>query len=177
MLRGATVTLVSTIPVDDAPYEVRLVDSAEEMSAAVREASADADVLVMAAAVADFRPAHPEAGKIERAERDTLTLDLVRTVDVLASAARPGLFRVAFAAEAGPKLDRARKKRLAKKVDLLVFNDILGAGIGIGSTDNEITIIGPDGEQHVPRADKAVCAEAIIAAIERGLTGSEGGAQ
>jgi phosphopantothenoylcysteine decarboxylase/phosphopantothenate--cysteine ligase len=173
-LHGADVVLVSTVPVPDAPYEVRMVVSAEEMGEAVRTASADADVLVMAAAVADFRPAEPQDGKIERAERDTFTLDLVRTVDVLASAARPGLFRVAFAAEAGPRLDRARAKKVAKKVDLLVFNDILGAGIGIGSTDNEITIIGPDGEQHVPRADKAVCAEAIVTAIERALAGRGG---
>ncbi len=170
LLHGADVVLVSTTPVEDAPYPVVLVESAEQMGEAVQQQVVDADVLVMAAAVADFRPAKPETGKIERAEKDRLTLDLVRTVDVLSSAARPGLFRVAFAAEAGPRLDRARGKRLAKKVDLLVFNDILAAGVGIGSQDNEITIIGPDGEEHVPRASKAVCAESIVTAIERGLS-------
>jgi len=51
-----------------------------------------------------------------------------------------------------------------------VFNDILAAGVGIGSQDNEITNIGPDGEEHVPRASKAVCAESIVTAIERGLS-------
>jgi phosphopantothenoylcysteine decarboxylase / phosphopantothenate---cysteine ligase len=169
LVHGADVVLVSTTQAEDAPYRVVTVETAEQMGAAVRDEAADADVLVMAAAVADFKPAEAEAGKIQRSQRDTLTLELVRTVDVLAGAARPGLFRVAFAAEAGPRLDRARAKRLAKKVDLLVFNDILAAGVGIGSPENEITIIGPDGEQHVPRAGKDVCAEAIVAAVERAL--------
>jgi phosphopantothenoylcysteine decarboxylase/phosphopantothenate--cysteine ligase len=123
----------------------------------------------MAAAVADYRPDNPVAGKIERADSQTLTLDLERTQDVLADAARPGLLRVAFAAEAGPQLERARRKRAQKGVELLVFNDILAAGIGIGADDNEITIIGSDGDQHVQRAPKSVCAEAIVAAIEREL--------
>lgn len=169
MVHGATVTLVSTDPVPAAPYRVVEVETATEMAAAVREATADADVLVMAAAVADFRPASAQCGKIERAERETLTLDLVRTVDVLGETARPGLFRVAFAAEAGPRLDRARAKRRAKHVDLIVFNDVLAAGIGIGGDENEITIIGPDREEHVPRASKDVCAEAVVRAIEAGL--------
>jgi phosphopantothenoylcysteine decarboxylase/phosphopantothenate--cysteine ligase len=169
LLRGAMVTLVSTTAVDGAPYRVEVVETAEQMAAAVRHEVADADVLVMAAAVADYRPAAPQAGKIERCDQDTLVLDLVRTVDVLASTAQPGLLRVAFAAEAGPRLDRARAKRLDKKVDLLVFNDILAAGVGIGSKDNEITIIGPDGEEHVPRASKEACAEAIVTAVERAL--------
>lgn len=166
---GADVALISTTPMPAAACAVTVVETAAEMAAAVTHAVADADVLVMAAAVSDFRPAEPLEGKIERADKDTLSLDLVRTVDVLAEAARPGLCRVAFAAEAGPRLDRARAKRRAKGVDLMVFNDILAAGIGIGSEDNEITIIGPDREEHVARAPKDVCAEAIVRAIEREL--------
>jgi phosphopantothenoylcysteine decarboxylase/phosphopantothenate--cysteine ligase len=168
-LHGAQVTLVSTVEQGPTAYEVVAVESAAEMAAGVKSLSADADVLVMAAAVADYRPANPVAGKIERADSQTLTLDLERTQDVLADAARPGLLRVAFAAEAGPQLERARRKRAQKGVELLVFNDILAAGIGIGADDNEITIIGSDGDQHVPRAPKSVCAEAIVAAIEREL--------
>jgi phosphopantothenoylcysteine decarboxylase/phosphopantothenate--cysteine ligase len=163
------VTLVTTQSAEGAPYAVVPVESAAEMAAAVGEQVRDADVLVMAAAVADFRPRDEHDGKIERGERESLTLELVRTVDVLASAARPGLFRVGFAAEAGPQLQRAREKKAAKGVDLLVFNDILAEGVGIGSDENEITIIGADGETRVPRTTKAVCAAAIVDHIEAGL--------
>jgi phosphopantothenoylcysteine decarboxylase/phosphopantothenate--cysteine ligase len=170
-LRGARVTLVTTQPAQGAPYDVVPVESAADMAAAVGAQLADADVLVMAAAVADFRPATSEDGKIARGDRETLTLELVRTVDVLAGSARPGLFRVGFAAEAGPHLQRAREKKAAKGVDLLVFNDILAEGVGIGADENEITIIGTSGETHVPRTSKAACAAAIVDHIEEGLKG------
>ncbi len=168
-LRGSRVTLVTTQPADGVPYAVVRVDSADEMAAAVGEQVRDADVLVMAAAVADFRPRDEEDGKIERGERESLTIELVRTVDVLAATARPGLFRVGFAAEAGPRLDRARAKKAAKGVDLLVFNDILAEGVGIGSDENEITILTQAGEVHVPRTTKTACAAAIADHIEAGL--------
>jgi phosphopantothenoylcysteine decarboxylase/phosphopantothenate--cysteine ligase len=168
-LRGARVTLVTTQSADGASYEVIRVESAADMAAAVGGQVHDADVLVMAAAVADFRPKDEEGGKIERGERESLTLELVRTVDVLASTARPGLYRVGFAAEAGPRLDRARAKKAAKGVDLLVFNDILAEGVGIGSDENEITILTPHGEVHVPRTTKTACAAAIADQIETGL--------
>jgi phosphopantothenoylcysteine decarboxylase/phosphopantothenate--cysteine ligase len=168
-LRGARVALVTTQPAQGAPYAVVSVESAGDMAAAVERELVDADVLVMAAAVADFRPRDVEGGKIARGDRETLTLELVRTVDVLAGAARPGLFRVGFAAEAGPQLQRAREKKTAKGVDLLVYNDILAEGVGIGADENEITIIGARGETHVPRTSKAACAAAIVDHIEAGL--------
>ena len=168
-LRGARVALVTTQPAAGVPYDVVPVESADDMAAAVGRELQDADVLVMAAAVADFRPKDVEDGKIARGERETLTLELVRTVDVLQGTARPGLFRVGFAAEAGPQLQRAREKKAAKGVDLLVFNDILAEGVGIGADENEITIIGPSGETHVPRTSKAQCAAAIVDHIELGV--------
>ncbi len=168
-LRGARIALVTTRPAEGTPYPVVRVESAEDMAAAVRSEVSDADVLVMAAAVADFAPREAREGKIERAARDTLTLELVRTVDVLAATAKPGLFRVGFAAEAGPQLQRARAKKAAKGVDMLVFNDILAEGVGIGSDENEITIITATGETHVPRTSKAACATAIVDEIEAGL--------
>ncbi len=170
-LRGADVVLVTTQPQAGEPYTVVDVESADEMAAAVREHCAAAHVLVMAAAVADFKPREAAAGKIERAGRETLTLDMVRTVDILRETVDAGLFRVAFAAEAGPRLQRARDKRIAKDVDLLVFNDALADGVGIGADDNEVTIIGPSREVHVPRASKAVCASGIVDEIEAGLEG------
>ncbi len=168
-LRGARVSLVTTQPAEGTPYPVVAVESAADMAAAVGAEVADADVLVMAAAVADFAPREAQNGKIERAGRDTLTLELVSTVDVLAETAKPGLFRVGFAAEAGPQLQRARAKKVAKGVDMLVFNDILAEGVGIGSDENEITIITATGETHVPRTSKAACAVAIVDEIEAGL--------
>ncbi len=169
-LRGAAVTLIATHPVEGVPYATVAVESAEDMAAAVREATAAADVLVMAAAVADFKPAESVAGKIERGEREVLGLELVRTVDVLAEAERSGLLRVAFAAEAGPHLDRARRKKDAKGVDLLVFNDVLAEGVGIGADENEITILTGEREIHVPRCSKRACAVALLDAVEGALT-------
>jgi phosphopantothenoylcysteine decarboxylase/phosphopantothenate--cysteine ligase len=170
-LRGAHVALITTQPASDEPCHVVRVETADEMAAAVREHSADADVLIMAAAVADFRPAAAQEGKIERGAHAALTLELERGVDILAESARDGLFRVAFAAEAGPHLERARAKRLAKGADLLVFNDISRSDVGIGSDDNEVTIIGPRGERFVSLTTKAGCAAAIVDEIERGLEG------
>jgi len=169
-LRGADVTLVATHAVEGAPYATVAVETAAEMGAAVREATAAADVLVMAAAVADYAPLAPASGKIERGERETLTLEMTRTVDVLASAARPGLLRVAFAAEAGPRLDRAREKKAAKGVDLLVFNDVLAEGVGIGADENELTILARDRETHVSRRSKRACAAAVLDAVEEALS-------
>jgi len=168
-LRGARVALVTTQPAEGTPYDVVRVESADDMAAAVREQLRDADVLVMAAAVADFKPRAEEPGKIRRGDRETITLDLVRTVDILAETARPGLFRVGFAAEAGPQLWRAREKKAAKGVDLLVFNDILAEGVGIGADENAITIITAREEIVVPRTSKRACAVAIAEQIEAGL--------
>ena len=161
-LRGADVVLVTTRPDAETPYRCIAVESAAEMADAVVTECADAALLVMAAAVADYRPASVAEGKLSRADSPELTLALVPTVDVLAQTARPGLVRVGFAAEAGPRIDRARAKKAAKNVDLLVFNDILAAGVGIGSDENEITILTADREVHVPRTAKAACARAIL---------------
>ena len=170
-LRGADVVLVTTQPAGEAPYRCVAVESAAEMADAVVAECADAAVLVMAAAVADYRPASVAEGKLSRSDSPELALSLVPTVDVLSQTARPGLVRVGFAAEAGPRIDRARAKKAAKKVDLLVFNDILAAGVGIGSDENEITILTAGREVHVPRTAKTACARAILDEVEVVLTG------
>jgi len=170
-LRGAEVVLVTTQPGDETAYRRVGVESAAEMAEAVARESSDADVLVMAAAVADYRPESASEGKLSRADSPELTLRLVPTVDILAQTRRPGLVRVGFAAEAGPRIDRARAKKAAKDCDLLVFNDILAAGIGIGSEENEITILTPAREVHVPRTSKAACARAILDEVETVVAG------
>jgi len=173
-LRGADVVLVTTQAGAEAPYRRVVVESAAEMADTVDAECAEADALVMAAAVADYRPESVAEGKLSRGDRPELTLHLVPTVDVLQATRRPGLVRVGFAAEAGPRIDRARAKKATKEVDLLVFNDILAAGVGIGSDENEITILSSRRDVHVPRTTKAACARAILDELEGVLTGSRG---
>ena len=133
------------------PYDCLVVESAAEMASAVHDLCETADVLVMAAAVADYRP-RAIAGGQARPRREAPSWLSIWSPPKTSSrqSARPGLLKVGFAAEAGPRIDRARAKKAAKGVDLLVFNDILAAGVGIGSDENEITILGPSRRR--PRA-------------------------
>jgi phosphopantothenoylcysteine decarboxylase/phosphopantothenate--cysteine ligase len=170
-LRGADVVLITTHGGDETAYRTVVVESAAEMADAVARESAEASVLVMTAAVADYRPASVSDGKLSRSDSPELTLRLVPTIDILAQTRRSGLLRVGFAAEAGPRIDRARAKKAAKGVEILVFNDILAAGIGIGSDENEITILTSAREVHVPRTSKAACARAILDEVETVISG------
>ncbi|HEX4837477.1 MAG TPA: phosphopantothenoylcysteine decarboxylase, partial [Solirubrobacteraceae bacterium] len=131
------------------------------------------DILLMAAAVADFRPVDPAPDKIKKQGRSHLSIELEPTPDViseLASRRRPGQTLVAFAAEHGPDAAaRARDKLSAKGVDAIVVNDISRADIGFESTSNEVTIFtgAEHGAEHVPRAPKASIASAILDTVER----------
>ncbi|NND03027.1 MAG: bifunctional phosphopantothenoylcysteine decarboxylase/phosphopantothenate--cysteine ligase CoaBC [Acidimicrobiia bacterium] len=144
---GAAVTLVTTVP---APHhkaiEVIDVESADEMAEAVWKTSSGADVAVLAAAVADFRPADPANDKLRRAEGPP-QVHLEPTPDILAGVAamdnRPYL--VGFAAEVG-SVDAAVAKAARKQVDLLVANDVARPGSGFGTETNEVTIVTPDGD-------------------------------
>jgi phosphopantothenoylcysteine decarboxylase/phosphopantothenate--cysteine ligase len=146
------------------------VESAAELAAACEAQAATADIIVMAAAIADFRPAAERDGKLSRSASDRLTLEFEATPDILAglAAARPGGQKlVGFAAEHGAEgIDRARAKLERKQVDLIVYNDISSEGIGFDSPDNEVTLITVDGEQHIPRAPKSTIATRLIEAIE-----------
>jgi phosphopantothenoylcysteine decarboxylase/phosphopantothenate--cysteine ligase len=166
--RGAEVTLVSAnVVLPAAPgVEVVPVETAAELRHATLERFATCDVLLMTAAVADYRPAQPQSGKISKEDHDALEVELVRTSDVLAEAAsrrRPGQSVVGFAAEHGPEgVARARSKLERKGLDAIVVNDIARKEIGFDSEENEVTIIAPDGERHVPRASKAEIAAAVL---------------
>jgi phosphopantothenoylcysteine decarboxylase/phosphopantothenate--cysteine ligase len=170
--RGAEVTLVGANLAVEAPDGVQLVEvsTAAELEQATRTAFAAADVLLMAAAVADFRPADATDGKIKKGERDDLTVRLEPTIDVLASLAaerRDGQTLVGFAAEHGAgALDHARGKLDRKQLDAIVLNDVSQPGIGFDSADNEVTVITAAGEQPVPRASKAAVASAILDCVE-----------
>jgi phosphopantothenoylcysteine decarboxylase / phosphopantothenate---cysteine ligase len=153
--RGAHVTLIvgaTTVPLP-AAIELRRVATALELRAAVREAIAEADALVMAAAVADYRVERPEAQKIKKGSAaenldGSITLHLVRNPDILAELAdeaRTGLIRVGFAAETTDLAANAGAKLASKRLDLLVANDVSKAGSGFATLTNEVTIYHADG--------------------------------
>lgn len=151
--RGARVTLVAANVALPAPAGVRLVpvETSAELADAVRAEAADADVVVMAAAVADFRPASPSATKIKKVGDGAPTLELVQTEDVLAglvAARRPGQVVVGFAAETGDGakdvLAHGADKARRKGADLLVVNPV-GEGVGFGDVDTAVTVLDAQG--------------------------------
>ncbi len=171
--RGAEVALVAANVSLPAPPDVavRRVSTAAELQEACEQEFPACDILLMAAAVADFRPTAPLSDKIKRAGRDRLTIELEPTADVLgglASRRAPSQTLIAFAAEHGPDaVQRAREKLASKGVDAVVVNDISRADIGFESAHNEVTILTRSGEQEIPRASKEHVAVAILDAVDR----------
>jgi len=144
--RGANVTLVTAGPGLEHPrVTVISVNTAAEMAEAAWTIAKKAEVAVMAAAVADFRPADAIDGKLRRTDGPP-TIDLEPTPDVLGGIAEmsPRPFLVGFAAETGA-FDEAIKKARRKGVDLLVANDVTAPGSGFGTETNQVTIVLPDG--------------------------------
>jgi phosphopantothenoylcysteine decarboxylase/phosphopantothenate--cysteine ligase len=170
--RGANVTVVAAnVGLPRAPgIEYVDVSTAAELAAACRERFPSADVLLMAAAVADYRPAEARADKIKKADAgETLVLELEQTEDVLTALAaerRPGQLLVGFAAESGARaIEHARDKLERKRLDAVVVNDVSAPGIAFDAPDNEVTIVTADGEKHVPRATKAAVAASVLDAV------------
>jgi len=170
--RGAEVTVIAanvSLPrADGVRYED--VETAAQLEEAARRHFPDADVLVMAAAVADFRPPAAEGTKLSKTGRDALELRLEPTTDVLAALSaerRPGQTLVGFAAEHGPEgVERARGKLERKGLDAVVVNDISRDDIGFDSGDNEVTIVTAGGERPLAKAPKAEIARAIVDLVE-----------
>jgi phosphopantothenoylcysteine decarboxylase / phosphopantothenate---cysteine ligase len=169
--RGADVTLVSgpttvTVP---AGVDVLRVTTAQEMHEAVLRAAGEHQILIKAAAVADFAPVEVAERKIKkRDDSDTLTITLRKNPDILADVARlsPRPFVVAFAAETDMVEQNARIKLQKKGADLIVANDVADATIGFDSNENEVLIIGSDGETtRFPKAAKSVIANRILDAV------------
>lgn len=165
---GAAVTLIAGPSAIPAPAGAIIVsvESALEMLAAVEEAARDADVLIMAAAVADFRPETSYASKIKKAHgQDYLDLRLVRNPDILASVNRPGLVKIGFAAETDSLLEHASAKLHAKGLDMIVAND---AASTIGADHSTATFLMADGAVRAfPRLPKQELAfEIVLAAAE-----------
>ncbi|MFL5381201.1 MAG: bifunctional phosphopantothenoylcysteine decarboxylase/phosphopantothenate--cysteine ligase CoaBC [Longimicrobiaceae bacterium] len=166
--RGAEVLLVSGPSHLPAPVgvEVRKVESAEEMRVAVAEALPGADALVMAAAVADFRPADPAGEKLKKESGGVPELRLERTADVLSATRelRPaGCVVVGFALETRDAVDNGRRKLEAKGLDLLVVNDAREPGAGFEVATNRVTFLQPGrDDEALPLMPKAEVAERIL---------------
>jgi phosphopantothenoylcysteine decarboxylase/phosphopantothenate--cysteine ligase len=179
--RGADVTVVAANVALPTPTGVRIdrVSTAAELQAACEREFPACDVLLMTAAVADFRPAHPVGGKIKKGGREHLTIELEPTADVLCGLAarrEPGQILVGFAAEHGEQgLEHARTKLISKRIDAVVFNDISRADIGFESLANEVTILTNGATEHVGRAPKESIAAAILDAVQRLLTDRRSG--
>ena len=166
MLRGAQVTLVSGPTELEPPPFVELVrvESAAQMHAAVMAAAPAQDVIIKAAAVADYRPAHTAGEKIKKSGTD-LTLELTRTPDILAelgAARRPGQFLCGFAMETRDLLDNARAKLEKKGADMIVANSLREAGAGFSGTTNHVTLVEPTGCTELPLAGKDEVAHRIL---------------
>ena len=170
--RGARVTLLAANIGIAAPAGVELVETptAGELEREALARGADADVVIMAAAVADYRPAEALAAKRPK-DRAAWTLELEPTTDVLAalgSARRPGQVLVGFAADEGARgLARAREKLTVKNADLFVYNDVARSDIGFDARDNEVMVVSAGGEHAVPKAPKDEIAAAILDEVER----------
>ncbi len=171
--RGAVVTVIAANV--DLPRHAQIsyidVESAADLERAAAEQFAGCDLLLMAAAVADFTPPNPAPGKLKKDGRPDLELTLKPTTDVLAQLSEcrsEAQMLVGFAAEHGPDaVELGRTKLAAKGLDLLIVNDVSASGTGFESSSNEVTIVSKDGDLHVPKADKLVVANEILNAVDR----------
>jgi phosphopantothenoylcysteine decarboxylase/phosphopantothenate--cysteine ligase len=170
--RGADVLLVSgpsplPVPVG---VELRRIETAEEVRAAVEAALPDADALVMAAAVADFRPAEPAAQKLKKEASGVPELRLEATDDVLRAtryARRAGSVIVGFALETADAVENGRRKLLGKALDLLVVNDATEPGAGFEVDTNRVVLLSPDApDEALPLMPKSEVADHILDRVE-----------
>jgi phosphopantothenoylcysteine decarboxylase/phosphopantothenate--cysteine ligase len=169
--RGAKVVLISAPTALHKPVGVDVVDvdTAQEMCEAVKKAVAKSDVLIMAAAVADYRPRRVSKNKIKRELASSLTLELERTPDILTEV-KGKFLRVGFAAESEKIIDNAKTKLEKKRLDLIVANDIMAKGSGIGADANQVVIIDRKGKvEELPLLPKREVADRILDKITQFL--------
>jgi len=170
--RGAEVVLISGPVALPAPIgvAVRRVESTRDLEVAVRTELPGADVLVMAAAPADFRPSSPSDSKRSRVD-GALAIPMEPTDDILSATRgerRPGSITIGFALETGDALAKGRVKLERKDLDLIVVNDALEPGAGFEHETNRVAILGRDGTPQIfPLQSKRAVADAILDAVER----------
>lgn len=170
--RGADVTVIAANV--DLPRHAQIsyidVGSAAQLEAAARDQFTSCDLLLMAAAVADFTASEPASGKLKKDGRSELELTLSPTTDVLAALSglrTEGQTLVGFAAEHGADAVEVGRTKLASKgLDALVINDVAGVDIGFESSSNEVTIVTAGGDRHVPKADKVAVANEILDVVD-----------
>ena len=169
MLRGADVTLVSG-PTDLKPPEfVKAVDitSARDMYEAVVSRSDEQDIIIKAAAVADYRPKDIATEKIKKSDTD-MSIELERTDDILlflGSHKREGQFICGFSMETKDMIAHSREKLINKNIDMIAANNLKEPGAGFGGDTNILTIITKDGERSLPLMSKSACADELLDAI------------
>jgi phosphopantothenoylcysteine decarboxylase / phosphopantothenate---cysteine ligase len=177
--RGADVVLVASNLAVPAPAGVELVQAPTAADVARETLSrADADVVLMAAAVADYRPASPDREKRPK-DGEPWTVTLEPTADVLrefGARRRDGQVVIGFAADRGERgLERAREKLAGKRADLIVFNDVARDDVGFDAPDNEVVLVSAEGERRIAKAAKERVAAAILDEVARRLgEGSDG---
>ncbi len=169
MLRGADVTLISGPCNLEPPMftDFYPVVSAQDMYEAVMEHQAESDIIIMTAAVADYRPAKVSEEKMKKRDGD-LSIPLTRTADILQTLGNrkhSGQFLCGFSMETQNMLENSRAKIQKKKLDMIVANNLKVAGAGFGTDTNVITIITPESEQELPLMSKAEAAGRILDGI------------
>jgi phosphopantothenoylcysteine decarboxylase / phosphopantothenate---cysteine ligase len=173
--RGAEVTLIASNLSVPPPVGVDVVSAPSAEDVARETLAREADVVLMAAAVADYRPAKAEAGKRSK-DDEPWTVTLEPTTDVLrelGARRANGQVLVGFAADRGERgLERAREKLANKQVDLVVFNDVSRDDIGFDAPDNEVVLVAADGERRLEKAAKDRIAAAILDAVAERLDGA-----
>ena len=166
MLRGADVTLISgKVSLEPVPF-VKIVDivSAEDMYNAVIKSAKDADIIIKAAAVADYRPSYVSEEKIKKKDGD-MSIPLERTKDIigtLGSSKRDGLFLCGFSMETEHLLDNSKVKLTKKNLDMIVANNVKVAGAGFGTDTNVVTVITKDAVEELPMMSKEEVADALL---------------
>ena len=162
---GCNVVLISTFQVEK-PYRVVVAQSAEKMLESIKKEFTDADCLIMAAAVADFKPVKISSQKIKKSGKDIFSIEMVQNPDILKEISkikRNGQIVVGFCAESENLLLNANKKLIEKNLDFIAANDISRSDIGFASDFNEITLISKSGAQKfIPRTTKIEAAKIIL---------------
>jgi len=160
---------------EPASIEVVHIRTATEMKEAVAKATAQTDALIMAAAVADYQPRSVAEAKIKKKDSPSLTLELVRTPDILTEV-KGNFLKVGFAAESGDVIANARQKLEKKQLDIIIANDITDASSGFGVDTNKVTLISRDGKvENLPLLTKREVADRILNKVAKLLGSGKAG--
>lgn len=176
-LAGGQVTLVRTDHAKNLPVlsgiEVMTVESAQDLYDTMHATIADQDIVIMSAAVSDYRSAHPTDQKMKKdqlSSQDGLTIQLAENPDILASLPKEGHYTVGFAAETQKVVEYGRNKLVKKGVDMIVANDVSDQTIGFNADDNQVTLITEQGEVNLEKQSKIGVAVELLAYIQENMS-------